>query len=377
MWNKKLGMKIKRYLLVVSALFFACFMHAQIQLSETIQSSKISNPDNKSLFFVDFWATWCGPCVFANEYLEVLQKQYSDKFYVVSITEENPEKVKRYVENRPTDLAVVIDYEGMTFDKNKVKVLPYGILLNAKGIILWKGSPTDFKASHLEKFLKQNSNVASFEDVFKIESIDNNKIVIDYIPEKNFEIKELTNVVLETLKVSSKNGFKQYNGSLSSILANSIQVIENQIIIPDNLNKHYQIFIKENEELLPYLISSLDIELSGSVMEGEVLVVDNSNERFWDTNQIDWGNDTARYLIDDTQIQADNVNFKDVLYQLSTILELPIVTTTSIDDSSKHDWMIHHKFFSLMQSDVLDNYGLQVEKKHASYKTYIITKKTP
>ena len=133
--------------------------------------SKIANTDENALYFIDFWATWCAPCVYANEYLEVLQKQYPNDFYVVSLSEENPDKVRRHLEKHPTDLAVSIDYNGETFNENNIRVLPYGVLLNAYGKILWKGSPTDFKKADLERYLRQNAKEKEVNKVLKVQKI--------------------------------------------------------------------------------------------------------------------------------------------------------------------------------------------------------------
>jgi len=370
-------MKFKVILLLVFMMLTVSLTHGQIRFSENIQTSTIANRDANALYFVDFWATWCGPCVYATEYLEVLQKQYPNQFYVVSLSEENPDKVKRHLKKHHTELAVAIDFNGETFDNNKVKVLPYGILLNANGNILWSGNPTDFKASDLKKFLKQNSKKAAFEEVFKIESDEENETNTDYIPKDSFEINELEKGENQSLEISEKNRVIEIKGCLSDILANHLQVSKNQIFIDSELNRQYRIFMFDNEEFLPVLKSMLDIEISTSETKGDLLLIDNSNTKFWDANQIDWGKDTARYLIDDNQIQADNVSFKDVVYQLSNILDLPIVTTNPIDETTEHDWIIHHKFFSLMQSDLLDNYGLKAEMQQGNFITYSVTKKTP
>ena len=94
-------------------------------------------------------------------------------------------------------------------------------------------------------------------------------------------------------------------------------------------------------------------------------------------NQLDWGKDAESFLIDDSQIQADNVTFNELMYQLSLVLELPVVATNDIDSESVHDWQIHYKFYSLMENDLLDNYGLEIEKKQAEITQYNVTKKAP
>ena len=92
------------------------------------------------------------------------------------------------------------------------------------------------------------------------------------------------------------------------------------------------------------------------------------------------GNDglnNDKYPTSPTNIQADNVTFNQVKYQLATLLETPIVISDKYLDSKLHDWQIHYKYFDLMASGFKDNYGVEIEKKIVNYPEYIITKKTP
>ena len=111
-------------------------------------------------------------------------------------------------------------------------------------------------------------------------------------------------------------------------------------------------------------------------VQGEVLVLDSNNPNLWNTEQIEWGTDNPKYLIDDTQIQADNVTFKDIKYRLAFVLEMPVIGEIESGDT-EHDWQVHYKYFQLMRSDLLDNYGINAEKKRSTYPVYVVEKKAP
>lgn len=370
-------MKIITILLVSIFLSSPFFGHSQFRFSETIQNSKAATDTQASLFFIDFWATWCGPCVYASEYLSVLQKQYPDRFYVVSLSQENPEVVKRFLNKRPTDLAVSIDYEGETFQTNNTKVLPYGLLVDINGKILWKGSPTDFKKEDLDFHLSQHSKQKEVHKVFKIQKLKEEVFEEDYIPAEDFELKLLRKTNYENLEMSSIGDYMLYKGTLKSIIAKEKKILESQLQIAPALNKNYQIYIKKGTNGLLSILDELKLDLYHTETTGEVFLFDISNITYWDTQQIDWGKNTAEYLIDDTQIQGDNVTFEEVMYQLSLILNLPIVTTGADADKEKHDWLIHHRFYNLMLTDLEDTYGIKASKTKERFKTYSIKKKTP
>ncbi|MBQ0768437.1 MAG: redoxin family protein [Bizionia sp.] len=373
----------KRSSLLVVYLLLPMLLLAQVNVSEKLQLSKTASSTENALYFIDFWATWCGPCVYAAEYLGVLQKQYPDQFYVVSLSEENPEVIKRYLKKRSTELAVFIDYNGETFKKYAITSLPHGVLLNAKGKVLWKGSVADFKAKDLQWFLKQNSEKIALDKFFKVLK-DSNDISADlnYVPKKDFEFKELKEETFQSLEVDDSFEYINIKGRLQDILAYGLKVHSSQIDVVTNSNALYQVYIKKNtavyKDQISAIVSAFNLEMTRQKVMGDVLTFNIKEPTFWDTNQINWGKNAPHYLIDDEQLQGDNVSLKEVMYQLGILLNRPVVCLSDINVHTLHDWQIHYKFFALMQPELIDLYGIQVERNSIPHDKYIFSnKKTP
>jgi thiol-disulfide isomerase/thioredoxin len=49
------------------------------------------------LVVLDFWATWCGPCVYALPKLDSLQEKFKDKIVILPITSESLEVASRFI----------------------------------------------------------------------------------------------------------------------------------------------------------------------------------------------------------------------------------------------------------------------------------------
>ncbi|NRD19570.1 TlpA family protein disulfide reductase [Winogradskyella eckloniae] len=359
---------------------FSHGLHSQIKVSEFLQESKIATTDNNKLYFVDFWATWCGPCITAKEHLGVLQKQFPNDLYIVSLTSENPLVVERFLKKKPADLAIAIDYNKETFKSYEVAVLPDGVLFNSQGKVLWRGGAPDLKKEIVSKFLRQQSSKSSLSSFFKIETIEDESIS-EYVPIEDLEINALSNNVEELSVVDTENYLK-LTGSLKQIVGYLAKIYKNQIVIEEHLNTNYEVYFKkpmnENENLAVKLVNEMNLGVVRTYKDGEGISFSADASKFWDTQQIDWGKNNAKYLVGDAQIQADNVSLRDVAYQLAYVLDMPIIVPDdNLVSLSLHDWDFHYKFFQLMQSDLEDNFGIIAEKKIVSYPVYHIQKKAP
>ncbi|MGH7980568.1 MAG: TlpA family protein disulfide reductase, partial [Limisphaerales bacterium] len=92
---------------------------------------------------VEFWATWCGPCIQSIPRLNELQDKYGDKgFKLVSFTAQNRRGIENFIKRTP--IAYAIGLEGdATFDRYGVTAIPQAFLVDKSGKISWEGSSGD------------------------------------------------------------------------------------------------------------------------------------------------------------------------------------------------------------------------------------------
>jgi len=311
--------------------------------------------------------------------MSVLQKQFPENFYVIALSQENPETVKRFLKKNKTDLAVAIDYEGEAFKKYNINSLPQAVLLNAHGTVLWKGHPADLKTYHLSDFLRQNTECIEFKNLFEIQNLVGPISEIKYRPKHDFEFYEIPNTEFTPIEVIRNDTFLEIKGSLQDIFAYAFKVYKGQILIDPDLNKTYQMYFKTgwstDEKMGQTICKALNLNLNTTKARDNAIVLSLGKSQFWGTQQINWGVDAPKYLIGNSQLQADNVSLVDLSYKLANLLEIPIVTTSGYDNHREHDWQIHYKYFDLMQADLMDNYGVKAEKELSDYLQYIISKK--
>ncbi|MCK4674487.1 MAG: TlpA family protein disulfide reductase [Gammaproteobacteria bacterium] len=108
-------------------------------MDSTGQLRNIKEWDGK-LIFVNFWATWCPPCLKEIPDFIELQKDYGNQdFQIIGIALDNEAAVLKYANetglNYPT---MVVEDEGIALAKrygNEMGALPYTAVINRNGEI--------------------------------------------------------------------------------------------------------------------------------------------------------------------------------------------------------------------------------------------------
>ena len=93
---------------------------------------------------VEFWATWCGPCIKTIPHLTELQKKYGDKIQIAGLSNEDKPTVLPFVEK----MGEKMDYHVGLIDEathgaymQGVDGIPHAFLVDANGTVMWQGHP--------------------------------------------------------------------------------------------------------------------------------------------------------------------------------------------------------------------------------------------
>jgi len=92
--------------------------------------------------YVDFWASWCGPCVKSFPWMNKIQQQYKDQgFTVISINlDADKANASQFLKNNPASFSVIYDSKGTIAKHFAIQGMPTSMLINRDGDIKYRHS---------------------------------------------------------------------------------------------------------------------------------------------------------------------------------------------------------------------------------------------
>ena len=92
---------------------------------------------------LEFWATFCGPCLPAMDHLAKLQSKFQKDLEVINITDEERWKVVSFLKKRPTFLAIGLDTDKSINQMFYHQLMPHTIIIDPQGYIKAITSPEE------------------------------------------------------------------------------------------------------------------------------------------------------------------------------------------------------------------------------------------
>lgn len=123
---------------------------------------KVNNKklDNRILI-LDFWATWCGPCINAIPHYNNLAEEFSgDEVVFLSVNSfDDKEKIEEFIEKRNIKFksSVVLDHDKELYNMLGIKSIPAVFIIDRNKKVRWKGNPGQLTQELLHSFIQYDS----------------------------------------------------------------------------------------------------------------------------------------------------------------------------------------------------------------------------
>ena len=93
------------------------------------------------IVLIEFWATWCAPCVEAMPHLSALQRRHADKLQIITVSDESPARIGKYLTARPATPWFAVDTAHALTQTFPHHVIPHSVLIAPDGRLLAQTEP--------------------------------------------------------------------------------------------------------------------------------------------------------------------------------------------------------------------------------------------
>ncbi len=369
---------MKTFLAISLNIFLIFSLKAQenkIHYNNVINKINLEDQE-KPLIFLDFWATWCAPCISSMPHTIELQKQFKDQITFVYLTNEPSNKVQKFLERKNYHFHALIDNQRITEEAFNVQSIPNSFLLNPEGEIIWRGKPTEISADLLHRFILAYKNQSgnplrfNFEDDKEITKEKWNEFIC-----KKTSLFFYEDDSVDDLFYQSGNDFF-LSGDIKYIISfiNDYPIDHIKNLTPE---KKYR-FKAQLEDISSfkkiikkYLKKNHHYQVKKTETEQEVYyITDNQDLNFMDKHIYNYERGDAQFIQNDISIKIDNATPKQLFNILNNITPLNFIYNGK--NKNVYDWNIIYNPPEMLLEQLKNELDFTIEKKNKKIAVYEI-----
>jgi len=149
--------QLPRAALIGAALTMGCAQAADVALPAPLA------PYAGKLVYVDFWASWCGPCAQSFPWLNEMQAKYGKQLAIVAVNlDAQSADAQAFLGKHPAKFDVVYDAQGQLAERYHIAGMPSSVILDANGHVIHQHAGfRSAQAADYEAAIRQALNTAS------------------------------------------------------------------------------------------------------------------------------------------------------------------------------------------------------------------------
>lgn len=208
---------MRNFLIITVLLFCSSIVLSQPEIGENapkIQLSKFLNNNQVDLknrfILLDFWATWCGPCIKSFPKTNSLSAEFKNEIVFIAITTEKEETVKkRFLNNHNyKNIIFALDEQQTVWTSFAIRSIPHYYLISPNNKIIASGNPPSLSTKYLDSLVSKyysgekavpkvsvSKNMMDTQLSIKISKSSNSKLYHSYADYSFVSINTLKNIL--------------------------------------------------------------------------------------------------------------------------------------------------------------------------------------
>jgi thiol-disulfide isomerase/thioredoxin len=136
--------------IIFSFFIFITFQNNSFAQNPSDELAQLLTKYKGSVIYVDFWASWCGPCRKSFPWMNNIQNKHTN-LKIISINVDHDKSLAtEFLTKLPTNFPIIYDPKGKIAKKYKLKGMPSSYIYNKAGQLV--SSHVGFTESKQKKY---------------------------------------------------------------------------------------------------------------------------------------------------------------------------------------------------------------------------------
>jgi len=199
--------------------------------------------DSKKLFLLNFWGTWCSPCIPEMDSLAKLQDKFSGQIQVIGVSNDPEIKLKKYVARKPSKIWLASDTASLLYQMLNLASVGHCAIIDAKRNIIAVVNTDSVNAKLISRILR-GEKVESNAKTAEVSRSDKDPFGIDSLQQSSFTIRTYMKGQETMGKVPNSGPFafrriSYYNINLTTMYKEAYDIVSPRQIVYEFDKKKY------------------------------------------------------------------------------------------------------------------------------------------
>jgi peroxiredoxin len=157
-------------------------------INAPVKEVAVNDLKSEKILILNFWGTWCSPCIPEMDALAKLQKANAAKIQVIAISDDSPERLQKYIDKKQTTIWLATDTSYFLYQLFGLASVGHSVIISADKKIITLVKTDSVNQNMIDKIVKgekinSNANIKepllnNAEDAFGVDSLTEQSFTI-------------------------------------------------------------------------------------------------------------------------------------------------------------------------------------------------------
>jgi uncharacterized protein (TIGR03435 family) len=148
----------------------------------------LNNYKSPKFFIINFWGTWCSPCIPEMDALAKLQEKFQQRIQIIGYSNDPVEKIKKYNLKKPSKIWLASDTLFLLYKMFNLASVGHCAILDANKNIIAVVKTDSVNTTLITRLLK-GDKIKSNAEIAEVSRTDKDPFGVDSLQDYNFTIR--------------------------------------------------------------------------------------------------------------------------------------------------------------------------------------------